>query len=474
MAVWQIESGACVGRGFTAIDVNGFCAKFFTYITKLPAAGGPGWSILMDKSATPVTKTFLPAAVNIGTEEITIAGHGYYTGEQVVLSNSGGALPAGLSASTYYVIKVNADTIKLATSFAYAYAGTAVNITSQGTGTHAAILEGPYIIVSNVAAPAINEVCFVIKIGYRDLEAGYARIQQFLGWDDTNKIPVGVWDGRRAATVDAGAFAYDFRGGAQGMIIQSRIGTSWNTAGIDTFTGAANFLESTAVITDLTAPATAGAGVNIAVTDSSSFTIGKYYFIYDLSVIPIVNYVKCTDIPDGTHITVLTLNDTFPSGAIIGAYPHRFYTFGTINYLAGLYNFNNSWALSKIPYCSADAGFVFNNQAAQLIAGGIESSYMSKAILTHDPGDDLFYAVQRAFICEIYRENSGTATTTGMNRAYGTTNNIYLTSNTSLAQAQDGRTIGGNNYLFFQPDSALFTGGSGTIAALFLDTESLV
>jgi hypothetical protein len=46
-------------------------------------------------------------------------------------------LPAGLSAATnYFVIKLTDSTFKLATSYANAVAGTAIDITSTGTGTH--------------------------------------------------------------------------------------------------------------------------------------------------------------------------------------------------------------------------------------------------------------------------------------------------------------------------------------------------
>jgi hypothetical protein len=46
-------------------------------------------------------------------------------------------LPAGLSTSTdYFVIKVSDTTCKFATSYANAVAGTAINITDAGTGTH--------------------------------------------------------------------------------------------------------------------------------------------------------------------------------------------------------------------------------------------------------------------------------------------------------------------------------------------------
>jgi hypothetical protein len=46
-------------------------------------------------------------------------------------------LPAGLALATdYYVIKVTDSTFQLATSYANAIAGTAINITDAGTGTH--------------------------------------------------------------------------------------------------------------------------------------------------------------------------------------------------------------------------------------------------------------------------------------------------------------------------------------------------
>ena len=59
------------------------------------------------------------------------------TGDEVVVSNSGGALPTGLSANTvYYVIYSSPLAIQLATTKANADAGTDIDITGAGTGTH--------------------------------------------------------------------------------------------------------------------------------------------------------------------------------------------------------------------------------------------------------------------------------------------------------------------------------------------------
>jgi len=90
-------------------------------------------------------QAILPAAVNITTEEITVTGHEYRrTGFRVRVSSTG-TIIGGLAINTdYYVIVVNANTIKLATTRANAIANTAINLTSQGTGTHTiSQAEGP-------------------------------------------------------------------------------------------------------------------------------------------------------------------------------------------------------------------------------------------------------------------------------------------------------------------------------------------
>jgi len=65
----------------------------------------------------------------------TSAAHGFINGDRIYVKNSGGALPAGLVATTlYYVVEKDTDTFKLALTSG----GTAVDITDAGTGTHTA------------------------------------------------------------------------------------------------------------------------------------------------------------------------------------------------------------------------------------------------------------------------------------------------------------------------------------------------
>ena len=81
------------------------------------------------------TMTFDGAsAVDPATDQITVTSNDWlHTGQAVALT--GATLPTGLSATTYYVIRVSATIIKLATSVADANAGTAVDITADGSGT---------------------------------------------------------------------------------------------------------------------------------------------------------------------------------------------------------------------------------------------------------------------------------------------------------------------------------------------------
>jgi hypothetical protein len=70
-------------------------------------------------------------------DTLTDTSHGLSTGDGPVRVSSSGTLPAGLAAATdYWVIRVDANTMQLAASLADALAGTAVPLTSDGTGTH--------------------------------------------------------------------------------------------------------------------------------------------------------------------------------------------------------------------------------------------------------------------------------------------------------------------------------------------------
>jgi hypothetical protein len=87
-------------------------------------------------AATNLFLTFAPAAVNTGTDVITLSAHGLITGDEVVVLSTT-TVPAPLVSGTiYYAIVMTSTTIQLALSLSDALSSTPSNLTSQGVGFH--------------------------------------------------------------------------------------------------------------------------------------------------------------------------------------------------------------------------------------------------------------------------------------------------------------------------------------------------
>ncbi len=83
---------------------------------------------------TPANKTCPEADVVVATSSFTVVAHGFSTGLKVGISTDD-TLPAPLTATNYYVIKLSADSFQLATSLANSLTGTNVTLTDDGEGT---------------------------------------------------------------------------------------------------------------------------------------------------------------------------------------------------------------------------------------------------------------------------------------------------------------------------------------------------
>ena len=105
-----------------------------------------GWLLMAGQAVSRATYAALFAILNptIGTFTITIAApgvvtlnaHGLVTGDPIYFTTTG-ALPTGLAINTvYYAIRIDANTIRLATTYANAVAGTAINTTGSQSGVH--------------------------------------------------------------------------------------------------------------------------------------------------------------------------------------------------------------------------------------------------------------------------------------------------------------------------------------------------
>jgi len=130
-----------------AVDANGIALVqrpmlSFVLLDALAGSGtlASGASITLAPprflSITNTAVTFAASTVSTGSNTITITSHGLGTTSSITYNDGGGTALAGLvDETTYFVVKVDDDTIKLASTFALAEAGTTLVLT--GTGTNA-------------------------------------------------------------------------------------------------------------------------------------------------------------------------------------------------------------------------------------------------------------------------------------------------------------------------------------------------
>ena len=91
------------------------------------------------------TNTVAAADVDDSADTFTITGHGYHTSDSVIYANGGGADMGGLeNGTTYFVIKVDADTFKLAASEDDANEGTEITLTDTGNDAQTITRVGVY------------------------------------------------------------------------------------------------------------------------------------------------------------------------------------------------------------------------------------------------------------------------------------------------------------------------------------------
>ena len=114
------------------------------------------------------------------------------TGTRVRLTTTT-TLPAGLSLATdYYVVRVSDSTFKLATSYANAIAGTVINITDAGTGTHTVTWLLPrYTNGAGLNAMFFNPAATAMGAATPNLSLGYTNSSQVSSRATPTVLPVG-------------------------------------------------------------------------------------------------------------------------------------------------------------------------------------------------------------------------------------------------------------------------------------------
>lgn len=117
------------GRGSLVLDYSN---TTFGIGAGYPSKEGTPLQIPISPATAFSTKTFTASGATM-----TSASHGFTTGQVVYLTNSGGALPTGLSTGTpYWIINLTVNTFSFASTYANAQSSTAITTSTAGTGTH--------------------------------------------------------------------------------------------------------------------------------------------------------------------------------------------------------------------------------------------------------------------------------------------------------------------------------------------------
>lgn len=110
-----------------------------TFVATFPAGSGTGAIVeagVFNSSSSSIIAFDGDNDVDDGNDSIAYNGHPFNTGDRVTYTDGGNASITGLiDGGSYYIIDIDPNTIKLASSEANAIAGSAINITgTSGTG----------------------------------------------------------------------------------------------------------------------------------------------------------------------------------------------------------------------------------------------------------------------------------------------------------------------------------------------------
>ena len=108
------------------------------YIGQPPVTGDTTSSFRLLDNIASYTLTFDGSSaevVSVANDTLTFSQHRFVTGQRVTYNDGGGTAIGGLSNGVYFIIKVDQNTISLATNASNAAAGTAIDLTGLGVGT---------------------------------------------------------------------------------------------------------------------------------------------------------------------------------------------------------------------------------------------------------------------------------------------------------------------------------------------------
>lgn len=148
-----VDAASITGIGSSAVGAVVTFTNAADGATTNATAGTSGFTVL-------VTTQGVTSVINLTGDTVSMPLHGYVSGQKVAVTTSG-AIPTGIP-GTAYIIVVDPNTIKFASSKSNALLGSAVNISSEGTGvqtlTRQALNSTLKLQASNDFNPNINPV----------------------------------------------------------------------------------------------------------------------------------------------------------------------------------------------------------------------------------------------------------------------------------------------------------------------------
>jgi hypothetical protein len=163
----QLNAIITAGPDNEPVDLTGLTVKFYM---EEEATGTPEIAETATGITIHPTQTFTGATTGLAT----CNGHGVKEGNQIVVANSGGALPTGLAASTrYFAVNVTPNAFGLAS-----LPGGQTVITAAGTGTNTFYIVGSVqyqFLAANVDTELRYRAWFVASSGSASADAPVAK-----------------------------------------------------------------------------------------------------------------------------------------------------------------------------------------------------------------------------------------------------------------------------------------------------------
>lgn len=249
-----------------------------------------------------------PGSIDTTLERVNCVAHGWVDGQKLMYRGSGTAI-GGLTTYTYYfVVGSAADYFQLSLT----QGGAAINLTSQGTGTHT-FGEGERVYKSN--GESADRIYEYIRIYWNS--ANVINIQAYYLWSaSTHAGSAANTNTHSIATSETGSYLWMY-GDKNLIFIICKVSTTYQSLG---FGHVPKRFWTT--LTSLTGAATSGTAVVINVGNTTDFIINQYYQIVGANEEG-RDRVQVTA-KTGSTLTIASLPRNYGSGSYIGQCPSTF------------------------------------------------------------------------------------------------------------------------------------------------------